>query len=266
MPPDLAFWLAPLLKMLVTAAIVVAASLIAERTGPIVGSLIATLPVSAGPAYVFLSLDHDAAFIAQSALASFVTTIGTTLFALVYAAVAQRQGMIVSLLAAEATWLSFALLTQRTDWNIQTAAPLAAAVFAACIMLSRPFRHARMPPPQRRWYDVPLRAGMVALLVLLVITLSHAFGAYATGVLAGFPVVFTGLILILPPRVGGPPTAAVIAHSITGLIGFEIALAALHLSAVPLGAPAALATGLAICVGWNLLLFALRRHAATRSA
>jgi hypothetical protein len=117
-----------------------------------------------------------------------------------------------------------------------------------------------MPPPRRRWYDVPLRAGMVSLLVLLVVTLSHAFGAYATGILAGFPVVFTSLILILPPRVGGPPTAAVIAHSITGLIGFEIALGALHLAAVPLGVPAALTIGLAICIGWNLMIFAARRR------
>ncbi len=46
------------------------ASMVAERSGPLIGALVATLPVSAGPVYVFLALDHDAAFIAQSALAS----------------------------------------------------------------------------------------------------------------------------------------------------------------------------------------------------
>jgi hypothetical protein len=240
MPPDLAFWLALAVKMLLTAGIVVTASLIAERAGPLIGSLIATLPVSTGPAYVFLSLDHGAAFIAQSALASFIATIGTALFALAYAAAAQRHGTIASLLAAQGTWLAFAFVTRLVDWNILGAGLCAAAVFAACVGLSRPFRHARMPPPRRRWYDVPLRAAMVSALVLAVVALSDAFGAYATGILAGFPVVFTSLILILPPRVGGPPTAAVIAHSITGLVGFEIALGTLHLAAVPLGVPAAL--------------------------
>ena len=34
------------------------------------GALVATLPISAGPSYVFLALDHDAAFIAEGALAS----------------------------------------------------------------------------------------------------------------------------------------------------------------------------------------------------
>jgi hypothetical protein len=54
------------------------------------------------------------------------------------------------------------------------------------------------------------------------------------------------------------------AHSIAGLIGFQIALGALHLTAIPLGVPAALTIGLAICVGWNLLLFSLRRRAQAR--
>ncbi|MFN5406092.1 MAG: OsmC family peroxiredoxin, partial [Bradyrhizobium sp.] len=31
-------------------------------------ALVATLPISAGPTYVFLALDHDAAFIAEGAL------------------------------------------------------------------------------------------------------------------------------------------------------------------------------------------------------
>jgi hypothetical protein len=52
------------------------------------------------------------------------------------------------------------------------------------------------------------------------------------------------------------------AHSIAGLIGFEIALGTLHLTAVPLGVPAALTLGLAICIAWNLLLFRVRRRTA----
>ena len=53
--------------MAVTAAFVVTASIITERSGPVIGALIATLPISAGPSYVFLALDHDAAFIAEGA-------------------------------------------------------------------------------------------------------------------------------------------------------------------------------------------------------
>ena len=56
--------------MAITAAFVVTASVITERSGPVIGALVATLPISAGPSYVFLALDHDAAFIAEGALAS----------------------------------------------------------------------------------------------------------------------------------------------------------------------------------------------------
>ena len=46
--------------MAITAAFVVTASFVTERSGPVIGALVATLPISAGPSYVFLSLDQDA--------------------------------------------------------------------------------------------------------------------------------------------------------------------------------------------------------------
>jgi Ca2+/H+ antiporter len=63
MEPEFLFWFALTIKMVVTALFVTLATVIAERLGPTVGALVATLPVSAGPVYVFLALDHDAAFI-----------------------------------------------------------------------------------------------------------------------------------------------------------------------------------------------------------
>jgi hypothetical protein len=55
MSPDLTFILMLGFRMAVTAAFVVTASVITERSGPVIGALIATLPISAGPSYVFLS-------------------------------------------------------------------------------------------------------------------------------------------------------------------------------------------------------------------
>ena len=58
MSPDLTFLLILGLRMAVAAAFVVTASFIAERSGPVIGALVATLPISAGPSYAFLALDH----------------------------------------------------------------------------------------------------------------------------------------------------------------------------------------------------------------
>src|SRR5258705_5220921 len=70
MSPELAFVFTLALRMAFAAAFVVTASVVTERSGPVIGALIATLPISAGPSYVFLALDHYAAFLSQGALAS----------------------------------------------------------------------------------------------------------------------------------------------------------------------------------------------------
>ena len=102
MSPDLTFLLMLGLRMAVAAAFVVTASFIAERSGPVIGALVATLPISAGPSYVFLALDHDAAFIAQGALTSLPINAATLSLGLVYVLLAQRHNLAVSFLSAAA--------------------------------------------------------------------------------------------------------------------------------------------------------------------
>lgn len=257
---DLAFLLGLALKMAVTAGFVMFASFMAERAGALMGAMVASLPVSAGPSYVFLTLDHDNSFISESALWSLVSNAATCLFALAYVAVAQRAGMLLSLATAMATWAVVWLVFAQIDWTFLRALVLMIVVLAVCLPLSSRYRHVPMPVPRRRWYDLPLRASLVALLVCLVVTLGSRLGPVVSGVLAAFPVVFTSLILILHPRVGGRPNAAVIANAISGLPGFAIALATVHLAAVPLGAPAALTLALAISIGWNVMVWTARRR------
>jgi hypothetical protein len=110
MSPELAFILTLALRMAVTAAFVVSASIITERSGPVIGALVATLPISAAPSYVFLALDHDAAFIAEGALASLPINAATIFLGLTYVVLAQRHSALVSCLAAVAVWLVLAAL------------------------------------------------------------------------------------------------------------------------------------------------------------
>ena len=60
------------------------------------------------------------------------------------------------------------------------------------------------------------------------------------------------MMLILHPRIGGPPTAAVLANSLWGLIGFGCGIAVMHLAALRFGSAVALSLALATCVGWIL--------------
>src|SRR6201988_4870836 len=116
MSPELSFLLILLFRMAITAAFVVSASVITERSGPVIGALIATLPISAGPSYVFLALDHDAAFIAQGALASLPINAVTICLGTTYVLLAQRHSLLVSCSAAVAVWLTLASIVQAIHW------------------------------------------------------------------------------------------------------------------------------------------------------
>ena len=147
-------------------------------------------------------------------------------------------------------------------WTLFSAIMLNVLVLGFALWLSAPMRHVASPRVHARWYDLVMRAAMVALLVGVVVTLSFHIGAATSGNLAVFPIVLTSIIIILHRRVGGRPTAAVMANAVIGLAGFAVALVVLALTADPLGSPLALSLTLAVSVGCNIVIFLVRRRAA----
>jgi hypothetical protein len=256
--PDPSFLLLLVTRMAVTAAFVLLATIVAQRSGPLLGGLIATLPIAAGPAYVFLALDHPASFIAGGALASLAINCANVIFALVYALLAQKRSLAVSLAGAFAIWLVLAISVYSLHWSFAAAAIANVAVFAAALPLARPLRLTRMPPFKPHWSDLVLRAAMVAVLVGAVVTLSSHIGPAGSGILAVFPVVLMSIMLILHGRVGGPASAAVLANAVLGLVGFGFACIALYVAAVPLGSWTGLTLALAVSIGWSLLVLLAR--------
>jgi hypothetical protein len=260
MSPELYFALTLAIKMIVAASFVITATVAAERAGPAIGALIATLPVSAGPAYVFLSLDHDPHFISQSALASLALNGSTAVYAVAYVLLAQRQPFFIAVPISFLCWLVSVIVFVALSKTTSIAILINLIVYPISFLLVRNYRFTRVPPMRLRWSDFAMRAVLVACLVGAVVTLSFRIGPGPTGVLAAFPVVFTSIMLILHHRIGGPAAAAVLASGIFGLFGFGAAVLTLHLAAVPLGNWAALGLALAVAVAWNLSLYALRRR------
>jgi hypothetical protein len=260
MSPDLTFLLTLGFRMAITAAFVVSASIITERSGPVIGALVATLPISAGPSYVFLALDHDAAFIAEGALASLPINAATIFLGLTYVVLAQRHNAFVSWSCGAAVWIVLAVLSRTIHWSLTGGLAANAVAFGICIPLLARFRHVKMPLITRRWYDIPLRAALVATLVAIVVTLSGWVGPGISGVIALFPIVFSSIMLILHPRIGGPATAAVVANAGWGLFGFGVAIAVLHLCALRFGSAIALILALTTGASWNLVLWWIGRQ------
>jgi hypothetical protein len=257
---ELLFALSIAVKMIVTAVFFVSATLVAERAGPLVGGLVSTLPVSSGPAYAMLALDHDTVFISEAALGSVVVTADICVFVLVYVALAQRHRQVVCVAAALAAWVVVAAVLRLFVWTTISAIGLNIAVFVVCLAIGHRYRRAPRRVALRRWYDVPLRAGMAATVVAVVVAISETVNTTLTGMVAAFPVVMFSLMLILHPRLGGPGAAALLANSMIGLIGFGLFCLMLHLSVVPLGFVAGLLIAVGANAGFNLATWAVHRH------
>jgi uncharacterized membrane protein (GlpM family) len=260
MSPDFIFWYELALKMVITAGIVVVASVAVERSGPFIGALIASLPTAAGAAYIILAFEHPPSFIAASAVGSLSATVAVAVFALAYAALAQRHGLVLSLGIATLAWFAVAAALRLVDWTPASATALNAAVFAVTIFASRNYRTAGPAPKiARHPLDLPLRALTAALVVAIVTTASHKIGSFASGMFAMFPIVMGSFVVILHPRVGGPAAASVLAHSQVPLFGLVLGFLTLHYLAAPVGVWWALLAGLAVCIAWNLMLWFARR-------
>jgi hypothetical protein len=254
------FLLGLLLKIVMTVGIVVAASVVVERSGPFVGSLIASLPTAGGAVLIILAIEHSPQFITQSAVGSLISNAICAVFALTYAFLAQRRSLVVSLGGAFLMWFFLAALSRLVDWTVATAVLLNAVVYPLAIFAGRNLRaegpvKARVALTAR---DLAWRATIVTLSVLAVTGLSSSIGSFASGLFSFFPVAMASYFVILHPRIGGKASASVAAHVQLPLIGLALSLTAVHFLAEPIGVWWSYAAGLAIGMSWNGGLWLLR--------
>jgi uncharacterized membrane protein (GlpM family) len=261
MSPDPFFWYGLALKVAMTATIVVVASVAAERSGPFIAALIAALPTAASATYIILALEHPPAFVAAGAVGSMAANAAVAIFALAYAALAQRHGIVLSIAVATFVWFGIVAVLRLVEWTAATALLLNAVVFAFTIPLSARYRDAAVPRDsiRRTSYDIPLRAAAVALVVAVVTTASHWIGSFASGVFAVFPIVMGSFVVIMHPRAGGKAAGAVLAHAQPALVGLALGFLGVHYLAERIGAWWSLVVGLAITIAWSVALWLVRR-------
>ncbi len=266
MSPADYFWLTLLAKAALTATIIVSASLIVERGGPFLGAMIASLPTSVGAAYIVMAFEHTPQFIANSALGTLAGNPAGIAYAAVYALLARRHSLFVSLGGAIMVWLVSAGLIQYFRFDFGSALVLNLVVAAICVPLTGAARRAsfRKAEAAPRAYDIPLRAAAVAVFVVVVTTASHSIGDFASGLFAVFPMAMSSFIVILHPRIGGPATSNVIAHVQVPMMGLIPTFAAVHLLATVIGVWWSLLIALCCSLVWNAMLWLWRAHLSAR--
>lgn len=264
----MAFWAALLVRAVASATIVVVASVAAEAVGPFWGGLIISLPIAAGPAYVMLSLQHDAAFIATSALGSFTVNAATFVLLTVIARLAPHRRRAWVIGGGLSAWLLAVLLIRAVDWSLAGAVLLNLGVIALAYWLTRAAAGSgavAQGPLRRRWYELPLRAVLVGVVVASVVTGSRVLGPRMTGMAAVFPVAFTSFAFLVLPKLGGAASAAVMASAVRAMPGFALSLLVLHLGAELFDSWSALAAMLATSLLWSAGMMAVRARAGRRT-
>lgn len=266
MSPAEYFWISLLAKAVLTATIIVTASLVVERGGPFLGAMIASLPTSVGSAYIVMAFEHTPQFISNSALGSFAGNPAGIAYCATYALLARRHSLLVSLGGAIMVWLISIGLIQHFKFDFRTALAINLLVTAICVPLTGAARRASFEKAEAapRAYDIPLRAAAVAAFVVIVTTASHSIGDFASGLFAVFPMAMSSFIVILHPRIGGPATSNVVAHVQVPMMALIPTFASVHLLATVIGVWWSLLIALLCSVLWNALLWLWRAHLSAR--
>jgi len=249
------------IKLASTALLVVVATGFAARFGAFIGAMIAAIPISAGPSYLFIAMENDATFVAQSALTSVAINPLTVVFLVISAALVERFGIILALLAGIIAWLTGALMITHAALTLEQACLLNAVIFIVAIYLSRPLLgDVAGSKTKRGWVDIPLRVVAVVAVVGSAVIVGRLVGPRAAGVVALVPVVWISMAVVIYARQGGATCAAVLANGVVPMIGFWLGLAAVHLLAESHGPTIALSVGLAVPVCFTLGLTVARPY------
>jgi hypothetical protein len=224
-------------KALATAAVIVTAGRIAQRAGPVLTSVLITLPVNAGPGFFFIALEQEAAFVRDGALIAFGVTGAVLLFCTAWVHAARYGGFLVSLTAALVAWFAWALPTEALPQTLPYAAASAGTgALMAWLLRRRDIGRPSGGKAPAGWSFVIVRATVAGLVVASVATASPWLGPVWSGFLLGFPTTLIATAWMLYGHYGREFTAATLNAAQPSLVVYVSFCLALHLMAGPLPA------------------------------
>jgi hypothetical protein len=266
------------LKLVLTPALIGAASLAGRRWGPAVSGWLVGLPLTSAPIAFFLALGHGPAFAAGAAMGTLAGTVSQALFCLAYAWLARRCRWPVAVAVGS---LAFAVATA----GFQRVSPPLAVLFALVLLglagalrvmparvsaavagagAERPGREPTRPdgPPARRAglpaWDIPARMIVATGFVVVLTALAPALGPRLTGLLAPFPL-YAAVLTVFAHHLQGPAAAVgVLRGLLLGLFAFAgffaVLTALLERAGIGPAFAAAVAASLAVqaASGWVL--------------
>jgi hypothetical protein len=248
------------IKLLLTPALVVGASLVARRWGPQVGGWLVGFPLTSAPVAVVLLLEHGRSFAATAALATLLGVLSQAFFGVAYTRTARRFAWPVCLAAGT---VGFAAGTVALA-NLRLPAPFVAVFVAAGLTLAlaaTPLPRGRIREADLPAWDLPARVVVATAFILVVTGLAGRIGPTLTGLLTPFPLYAAVLGVFAHIHEGRASATAVMHGLLVGLYGFGSFFLVLGLLLVPFGPLVAFGAAVtAVCLVQGAALLIGRRR------
>jgi hypothetical protein len=240
-----------LVSLLIAPALMAAAASVERRLGPSAAGWVAALPLSLAVAVAAVTFDaggHAAWTVALSAATHVPAQVA---FAVVFAAVLTRRGLLAGVAAGALAYLVLSIGLAGAPNPLALAAAIPAVVLAPRLMTEgRP-----RPGSPRAWQVTALTCAVTVLIVAGTLVVTRVAGPVTAGAVAAFPTMSTTLVFAVATRDGRPAGA----HSLVGLVRslpcyltfcllVVVALPSLGLAAI---APALLGCVAAGCLTWR---------------
>lgn len=246
------------IPLLAAPAAMTVATRVERRLGPSAAGWVAALPIGGALGLVAVALDAGTATAGRLALSAASHVGVQVVYALVFAHVLVRQGLVRGLAAAVATYCCGSVLVALVP------APAALAL-AAVALAAGPGLMPRGRPqlgPPRRWTTTAISSASCTAVVGISLWVNHFAGPQVGGAAAAFPTVSMTLAIVVVRAHG----RAAGAHALVGLVRslpcylafcwvVAVTTSSLGLAAVPAGLLAALAVA---AVTWRHVPLAAR--------
>ncbi len=234
-------------KTLATASVIIAAGRLARRLGPLLTSVLITMPFNAGPGFFFVALDQEPAFVAEGALMAFGVAGIIVIYCTAWVHAARYFSFLVTSLLGIGVWLACVLVLDLLPPSLLVAScAVVIGSLVALVLRRRDIPKPVAPPSAAGWRFAIVRGLAAGIVVATVATASPWLGAHWSGILLAFPTTLLASTWMLWGHYGRDFTAATMNAAQPSLVVYASFCLALHLLAGPMGGVAAVLTAFAL--------------------
>jgi hypothetical protein len=213
-----------LLRILLTPALIGAASLTGRRFGPTVSGWLVGLPFTSGPTAFFLALDHGATFAAAAATGTLAGALSQATFCLIYSLLAFYGEWWLAISAAISMFAVATFLLHLLTFHLLPLYLVVLVALSLALALEERLPRVRRgvqpdlpkPPSQTARlpaWDLPLRMIIATVFVVFLTSIAPVLGPQLAGLLAPFPL-YASILAIFAHHQQGPDAAAGVLHGL----------------------------------------------------